>query len=124
MDFLAILMLFIVTCMVTFFLLGNNQYYNLISSGTPEDQEVADSIMYKSIGGSFKFIYLIMLGEGSLPLIFGEAGNAALNNEDVVWMWVLFFLATFFLIIHLMSMLIAILSDSVAELDDIEEQII
>ena len=74
----------------------------------------------KSIGGSFRFLYQMCLGEvGNFD--FYERGD---NPSHIQILWTLFVLCSFIIIVHMMNMLIAVMGQVQGEYLDNEMQVI
>ena len=99
---------------VSFWLLGRNQ---LQYDNVPTAAE--DFPSYSSFDGAWAFIYEMSLGEvGGFGMF--EIGEQ--NHEGQIWL--IFSLASFILIIHMMNMLIAIMTKTFEENQEVQSQII
>ena len=92
----------------SFYLVGRNQ----IQYDSPTEEAVP---RYWTLPGSFEFIYETSLGEVGMSNDYFEAGDVKHNLS----LWILFIISTFVLIIHMMNMLIAILTNSFEENQDV-----
>jgi hypothetical protein len=68
---------------------------------------------YVTFHGAWKHVYLLALGEFNLEDY--EIGSGA----DFVLLWIFFIMASFFLLIHLLNMLIAIMGETFAKFNEI-----
>ena len=71
--------------------------------------------------GSFEFIYETGLGEVGLSNDYFIAGSDPKHNFSL---WVLFILSTFVIIIHMMNMLVAIMTNSFEENQEVQDLLI
>jgi hypothetical protein len=97
-TFMFTIVIFIFAFANAFWLLGRNQFQfdYIMSEETPK---------YSTFGGALEFIYNVCLGEvGDYPVF--ELGEEPAQYR---YLWILYIGATFFLIVHMLNMLIAIM---------------
>jgi hypothetical protein len=71
---------------------------------------------YSTFGGSLGHVYLVALGE------FGYMGDYPLGDaKQQTMLWLLFVVATFILMIHLLNMLVAIMGEAFARLNEVKD---
>ena len=101
----------IFACANAFWLLGRNQVqFDRIK----EDEEP----LYTTVGGALKYIYMLCLGEvGDTPFEIGETPH---NKRSL---WIVYIVTTLTLLVHMMNMLIAIMSETFAKNREFSDQI-
>lgn len=113
-GFMIILLIVEFAFVVAFWLLGKNQ---LQYDNVPTEDDNFPS--YTSFDGAFAFIYEMSLGEvGGFDMY--EVGD----QSHQLPLWIVFILASFTLIIHMMNMLIAIMTQTFEENQEIQNLII
>ena len=74
--------------------------------------------LYTTVGGALKYIYMLCLGEvGDTPFDIGETPH---NKKSL---WIIYTVTTFTLLVHMMNMLIAIMSETFAKNREFSDQI-
>ena len=80
---------------------------------------MADDILYSSVSGAFQYMWLLSIGElGADDDNYSKTTNAF--TEMVLW--ILFFLATFLVLVHMLNMLIAVMTDTFTVNNESEQE--
>ena len=74
-----------------------------------EEHSIVDRIPYRNLFRSFVHVYLSSLGEFDASGYMNSDGK---NNDMTIYLFILFLLMSFFMCIHLLNMLIAMMGDS------------
>ena len=109
-TFLVMFLLFILAFSIAFWILGRNQIqYDELGANEEPD--------YASFWSALWYVWNICIGNASGDSFF-TGKNSDMEKRESTWnhtyLIILFILATFILLIHLLNMLIAIMSDQFA----------
>ena len=99
--FMIVFMVILLSFMVAFYLIGQVQ-----ADQVPEEKE---DIAYASFGGAMQYIWYISIGELSADDNLFSKTDSLITQ---IVLWVLFSLATFLILIHMLNMLIAVMTDT------------
>ena len=97
-----------VIMLICIFAFANSFYLIGLNQVEFDNVEEEDFPMYATFIGSFQHVYLLALGEFDVE--YYEAGD---GNYTII-LWIMFVLASFLLLIHLLNMLIAIMGETFA----------
>ena len=115
LDFMFVILIMFCAFSSAFYLLGQNQLqFDEISATEGDGEEVP---LYITPKKALLFMFYMLLGE------VGPSGNFDKGKKtQEVALWFLFCVATFFFIIVMMNMLVAIMGDTFVKNYEIEEQ--
>jgi len=112
-TFIVMFLLFILAFSIAFWILGRNQiqYDNLASNEDPD---------YATFWSALWYVWNICIGNASGDSFFlGDNASIEKSTWNHTYLIILFIIATFILLIHLLNMLIAIMSDQFATNNEI-----
>jgi hypothetical protein len=122
--FCTILTICIFSYANSFYLIGQNQEYEIYLSSqkarisdliTGDTTEFDDSVPgYVKFDGALQHVYLLALGEFNLDDY--DLGD----GSDSLLLWFFFISASFFLLIHLLNMLIAIMGETFGKFNEVK----
>jgi hypothetical protein len=115
--FILVILIMFLAFSSAFYLLGQNQIQFDELSGVPNEEGESEVPLYTTPMNSMLFMFYILLGEVG----FSGAFESGKKNQAGA-LWVLFVIATFFFIIVMMNMLVAIMGETFVKNYEIEEQ--
>jgi len=109
---------FLVTLVIALFAFANS-FYLLGKNQIQYDSIEEDNYpIYTTVIGSIEYVFMMALGE-----IFADDDNFAKgSSSQELILWIIFLLATFTLIIHLMNMLIAIMGETFSKNNEVADE--
>lgn len=113
-NFIVIMLVILFAFSNAFYLMGKNQ----VQFDNIDTEVEGDYPVYYTILGSVQYIYLMCLGEIQADAYYFNMGD----GSQAVALWILFILATFLIIVTMMNMLIAIMSDTFVDNSEVGEQ--